>query len=59
MIEDDDFKAFQEEMKGVKPIKTKPRVDLVPKKVAEPAPETTAKAPRARRPRGQGLKRQR
>ncbi|HEY5674293.1 MAG TPA: RNA-binding protein [Malonomonas sp.] len=30
-----------------------------PKKVAEPAPETTAKAPRARRPRGQGLKRQR
>jgi DNA-nicking Smr family endonuclease len=38
MIEDDeDFKAFQTEMKGVKPIKAKKTVDVVKNKVPEPS----------------------
>jgi len=37
MIDDDDFKAFREEMKGVKPIKAKKKVDVVKPKVPEPS----------------------
>jgi DNA-nicking Smr family endonuclease len=37
MIDDDDFKAFQEEMKGVKPIKKKEKVDVARQKVPEPS----------------------
>ncbi|MEJ2072919.1 MAG: hypothetical protein P8X79_05615 [Reinekea sp.] len=37
MIDDDDFKAFQDEMKGVKPIRKKDKVDLQKHSVAEPS----------------------
>lgn len=37
MIDDDDFEAFAKEMRGVKPIKTKKRVDLAASKPAEPS----------------------
>lgn len=37
MIDDEDFKAFQEEMKGVKPIKATKKVDVVAEKVPEPS----------------------
>lgn len=37
MIDDDDFKAFQEEMKGVRPLKTKKKVEMVKDKVPEPS----------------------
>jgi DNA-nicking Smr family endonuclease len=37
MIDDDDFKAFREEMKGVKPIKKKEKVELQKGHVPEPS----------------------
>jgi len=37
MTEDDDYKAFQEEMKGVKPIKVKKKADIGKPKVPQPS----------------------
>lgn len=37
MIDDDDFKAFQDEMKGVRPLKAKKKVEVVKDKIPEPS----------------------